>query len=72
MLMSAADLSEHLQAIAEGFEEGDTWEGSISFHLADESHGPDLWEVEGAYRVNNRNGQGGMVLIQASEPDAES
>jgi hypothetical protein len=62
--VTAAELASILRGVAGLVLAGDSFEGSINYHLS----GPDSWEVHGAYRFGNTDGQGCMRLIKASEP----
>lgn len=58
--LTQAQLELHLRTMLDGVVSGDTLEGSIEFTCADAEH----WEVRGAYRIGNLQGQGGMVLLR--------
>lgn len=59
-----ADLAAILHDIAARVEAGDSFEGSISYTCMDEDCRPDEFLIEGAYRVGNSEGQGGMHLLR--------
>lgn len=56
--MTFVEVYEILSDIVEGFESGDTLEGSFEFTLDEEG-----WGVRASYRIGNLEGQGGMRLI---------
>jgi hypothetical protein len=56
------DLLSHLRQIIHGVDTGDTLEGNISWGLPEDDD-PDGWDVMGAYRIGNKMGQGGMIVI---------
>lgn len=66
--MQERDLAVLLRSLAESVESGDSMEGSLEYLIPDEGFG---LCVRAAYRVGNRDGQGGMVTIgeQAPAPD---
>jgi hypothetical protein len=64
MKTKTADLAETLRDIAVRVEAGDSFESSISYTCMDEDCGPDEFLIDGAYRVRNSEGQGGMRLLR--------
>jgi hypothetical protein len=54
-----------LREIADGFESGDTLEGHVEFLVGDGVglEGGATWDVRGAYRTGNREGQGGLRFV---------
>jgi len=60
--MNGIDLAAMLRRMALGIEREDSFGGSIEYEALPE---PDMYEVTGAIRYGNRNGQGGVILIQA-------
>lgn len=64
--MTVGEVLAILDDIRARFEAGDSWEGSFSYELSD-----DGWEVRAAYRIGNRDGQGGMRLIGIHDHDEE-
>lgn len=64
MKTKTADLAATLRDIAARVEAGDSFEGNISYTCMDEECGPDEFLIEGAYRVGNSEGQGGMRLLR--------
>jgi hypothetical protein len=55
-----------LEDMAERVRNGDCFGGGIEFHYWDEENGAnqDEYSALGAYRIGNREGQGGMRLIE--------
>jgi hypothetical protein len=67
--MSREELADILDDMAARVREGDSFEGHIEYQMAE----PDAehpHQVRAAYRVGNRMGQGGMVLIGQGEAPA--
>lgn len=62
--MTAGEVLTILDDIRARLAAGDSWEGSFSYLLSE-----DGWDVRAAYRIGNRDGQGGMRLI--GPPDGE-
>jgi len=63
--MNGINLAATLRRMALGIESEDSLEGSIEYHATDER---DWYEVSGVYRVGNRFGdQGGVILISGGE-----
>ena len=56
-----------LEDMAERVRNGDCFGGGIEFHYWDEENGAKQGEYSalGAYRIGNREGQGGMRLIES-------
>lgn len=56
-----------LEDMAERVRKGDCFGGGIEFHYWDDENGAkqDEYSALGAYRVGNREGQGGMRLIES-------
>ena len=61
MKMSKAQLVETLREIAILVEIDDSFEGSFVYTMGEEPH---TFEVQASYRIGNRDGQGGVRLIQ--------
>lgn len=57
--LSRDELASVLRSIADGFESGDTLEGSVEFLMGDGS----TWDVRASYRIGNTQGQGGMRIV---------
>jgi hypothetical protein len=71
--ISKEELLYHLRALVAGVEHGDTLEGNIAFLLNHEGNGGDgdpalPFLVEGAYRIGNIDGQGGVRMLRQSKP----
>lgn len=64
--MKHDQLLSHLTRLVEGFKSGDTCEGRIAFVM----RGPGEWDVTAVYRVGNRDGKGGVVLLEDFGPSA--
>ncbi len=63
--MTTLQLVTTLKDIINSIESGDSFEGGIQYtciHM-DEELKSDEWEVNGAYRVGNKDGQGGMIIL---------
>lgn len=58
--LNAKELADLLRSIAASIEVRDSFEGSLEYYLSDV---PGIYEVRAAIRTDNRNGQGGMILI---------
>jgi len=58
--ISAEDLANLLKEIAGFIEQGDSAEGYIMYTYSNE---PNIMEVSGSYRIGNKLGQGGVILI---------
>jgi len=54
-----------LRGMADLVEQGDSFEGSLEYSLSefDQDLGPDQVMVRAAFRIGNRQGQGGMRII---------
>lgn len=60
-LVSKAALAQVLRDMATRIEQDDSFEGGITYVLDDDCEG---FRVAGAYRIGNRDGQGGMRIIE--------
>lgn len=58
--ISVEDLANLLKELAESIKQGDSAEGYITYTYSNE---PNIMEVSGSYRVGNKSGQGGVILI---------
>jgi len=68
MKQTTTQLVTELRRIAEVVETGDSFEGSIQYTCMEDGLEKDEWEVTGAYRVGNAEGQGGVrMLAQTTE-----
>lgn len=63
--MPTAEVVELFETIASSIGAHDSFEGSIQYSASDESG---VFEVTGAFRVGNSEGQGGMILVGSHEP----
>lgn len=61
--MTSADLAQLLSSMANSVSLHDSFEGSIEYSCLSEECGRGEFMVSGAYRIGNREGQGGMRLI---------
>lgn len=57
-------LANTLRDMAAKVELGDSWEGSIEYSCLGIELETDEFEIQGAYRVGNSNGQGGMRVLK--------
>lgn len=58
-LLTQEELANHLAAMAEDVRSGDSFEGSIEY----ECLGKDGYRVKSHHRIGNRQGQGGIRII---------
>lgn len=64
------ELLAHLHAIVRGVESGDSLEGHINWMLPESDDDESFtWDVVGAYRVGNLEGQGGMIVLGTPHDD---
>ena len=68
MKISQADFVALLDEIRTAVAAGDSWEGRISYSAMDADLQAGEFRVEGAYRIGNLHGQGGVRLIKADAP----
>lgn len=61
--LTTVQLLDVLDDIRERVSAGDSFEGSIEYLMPDEDDPADGFRVQGAYRVGNSQGQGGMRMI---------
>lgn len=72
MRMTSDQLIETLTNAAQSIRNRDSMEGNISYQFVTAKKGQDIFEVRGALRVGNSQGQGGVVLfnpVPIEEPD---
>ena len=62
--MDVVNLVAMLETIIAHLKADDSYEGSFEYHATDT---PGEFEVQAAYRVGNRDGQGGMILVRGRE-----
>ena len=67
MKQTTKQLIETLSEISKAIQDGDSFEGHISYSCLEEHLERDEWEVSGAYRIGNNMGQGGMRVMEPSE-----
>lgn len=73
MKMRTDELIELLTDIAACVRDGDSFEGSITYSATGVApFGTVEFEVKGAYRIGNRDGQGGMWTIDGGKCDCPS
>lgn len=65
MKKTAKELADMLRNLAEDIEDGDSFEGSLSYTCMLDGLAPQEFEVEAAFRVGNSEGRGGTVIIRA-------
>lgn len=66
-IIKRADLKKMLIELAEKIDEGDSFEGSLSYSCMTSGLERDEMEVTVAVRVGNLEGQGGMMFLEASK-----
>lgn len=71
MKLSTEQLVAVLDDIKTRVQAGDSFEGNLAYSCMSESLGKGEWEVVGAYRVGNSEGQGGMHHFPVSEEQGE-
>jgi hypothetical protein len=64
MKQKTAELVRELREMAAAIERSDSFEGSIMYSCLDDGLAPGEWEVSGAYRIGNSDGQGGMRILK--------
>jgi hypothetical protein len=64
-VLSRSEFCALLHDLLHGIEHGDSLEGNVQYEVADQSGS---YRVKGAYRIGNREGQGGVRIIDSSNP----
>ena len=67
-IQKTADLAKLLRLMADHVEQGDSFEGHIEYSCMDENCGPGEFGVVAMFRVGNREGQGGTIMVGTMEP----
>jgi hypothetical protein len=64
-VLSRSEFCALLHDLLHSVEHGDSLEGNIQYEVADHQGS---YRVKGAYRIGNREGQGGVRLVNADSP----
>lgn len=66
------ELAAELHRIADSVAAGDSFEGSIDYTCMLEELPPGEFQLRGAVRIGNRDGQGGMRLYERASPPPQA
>lgn len=67
MLIKKEDLKILLVNLANSIEEGDSFEGNLSYTCMEDHIPPGSFELTGAFRTGNTQGQGGTTILDHSK-----